>query len=535
MISFFRKMRLGLKIWIGFGVIILMAAGLGYIGWNGIGKMHSYMSQYATWVDIHSIITEEVSGNALKISATMESYTSSPHEENRKLLQQAVDDTRKGLESGSRLTPDNRELQDSFSRVKTALAHMESTFGAYQKALASNKMSNYMQLETNLRSSIKPLTDAIEKTVDDVVKPAKEGKLKEAALLQGQVALMTTGLGGAVILLGLLLSFLIVRAITKPLNRTIQGVFEGAGQVSLAASQVALASQNVAEGSSEQAATIEETSASLVEMASMTKQNADHASQADALMKEANQASCQASLTMGNLTTSMSEITKASQDTSKIIKTIDEIAFQTNLLALNAAVEAARAGEAGAGFAVVAQEVRNLAMRSADAAKSTAQLIEGTVRNVNAGAELVNKTDAVFQTVAGSVSKAGQLIAEIAAASVEQASGIDQVNRSVAEMDKVVQQIAASAEESASAAEEMNGQAEWMKKMVTDLVTLAGGSVRSKPAHPAPKTAEHPTAALPAKTPGGVKRIGSRGELPQHNRVVTPAETIPLDDDFKDF
>ena len=154
---------------------------------------------------------------------------------------------------------------------------------------------------------------------------------------------------------------------------------------------------------------------------------------------------------MKQMTSSMDDISSASAETSKIIKTIDEIAFQTNLLALNAAVEAARAGEAGMGFAVVADEVRNLAQRAAEAAGNTADLIEGTVKKVQVGSDLVTKTNEIFQEVTEGSAKMGELVAEIAAASQEQARGIEQVNIAVAQMDKVIQQNAAGAEELASA------------------------------------------------------------------------------------
>jgi len=170
------------------------------------------------------------------------------------------------------------------------------------------------------------------------------------------------------------------------------------------------------------------------------------------------------------------EVTKTSEETGKIIKTIDGIAFQTNLLALNAAVEAARAGEAGAGFAVVADEVRSLAKRAADAAGSTARLIENTVKVVEKSSLLTEQTRDAFQDNREISMKIGALIEGIAVASQEQAQGIDQISRAVSEMDKVTQQAAANAEESASASEELNSQAEKMKGVMEELFTIIRGT-----------------------------------------------------------
>lgn len=338
----------------------------------------------------------------------------------------------------------------------------------------------------------------------------------------------------------ILLSFFIIRAITRPLNRSIDSLSLSADQVQGASGQVASASQQLAEGASEQAASLEETSSSLEELASMTRQNADNASQANQLMMEATKIVEQANHSMSQLTQSMGGISTASEETQKIIKTIDEIAFQTNLLALNAAVEAARAGEAGAGFAVVADEVRNLAMRAAEAAKNTAGLIEGTVKEVKQGSELVTKTNDEFDTVATTVGKVGELIGEIAAASKEQSNGIDQLNVAVSDMDKVTQQNAGNAEESASASAELKAQAKQMREFVNDLTLLVGirnGTKREK----RERADALPEAPVAASEPKRVhqNRNGNSKHLIAHKQTdedARPEKVFPLDDgEFADF
>ncbi len=282
----------------------------------------------------------------------------------------------------------------------------------------------------------------------------------------------------ATILLSLTLSYFLGRTIVNPISAVIRGLNESGEQVASSSSQMAASSQQLSEGASEQAASLEETSSSLEEIATMTRRNADNAEQADRLMKEADGMIEAANKWMNTLTTSMEETSRASMETQKIVKTIDEIAFQTNLLALNAAVEAARAGGAGAGFAVVADEVRNLALRAADAAKDTANLIEGTVKRIHEESDLVKKTDEAFTEVAESAVRVADLVGEIAAASREQAAGIEQVNLAVADMDKIVQQNAANAEENASASEEMNAQGLQLRSFVQRLAAMVqGGTV----------------------------------------------------------
>ena len=258
--------------------------------------------------------------------------------------------------------------------------------------------------------------------------------------------------------------------------RRIVGELSGsANDVASASVQVSSASQSLAEGASEQASSLEETSSSLEEMASQTRQNADNAVQADNAVRETGEMVESGVASMARMSHTIGEIKASAEETSKIIKTIDEIAFQTNLLALNAAVEAARAGEAGKGFAVVAEEVRNLAMRSADAAKDTSELIAKSQENSDNGVNVTKEVSSQLSKIKESASKVSTLVSEIAAASREQSQGIEQVNIAVSEMDKVVQKNASDSEETAAAAEEMSSHAEEMEQMIIRLEAVVSG------------------------------------------------------------
>jgi methyl-accepting chemotaxis protein len=265
--------------------------------------------------------------------------------------------------------------------------------------------------------------------------------------------------------------------IAGPINRIIDGLTAGAEQTHSAAGQVSASSESLAEGTSSQAAAVERTTSSLTEVSQITRQNTDNAQRANDVMSEALTRVRGGREAMLELQQAIDGIKASSDETAKIVKTIDEIAFQTNLLALNAAVEAARAGEAGKGFAVVAEEVRSLAQRCAEAARNTADLIDGSVRKADGGVDIAARTTEAFQAISESSETVGELIGQIAQASRTQSEGIDEISTAVDEVQRVTHDNAATAEESSAAAEELTAQSEQLNDMIVSLRQVVGGII----------------------------------------------------------
>ncbi|WP_051327797.1 methyl-accepting chemotaxis protein [Desulfatirhabdium butyrativorans] len=536
-----KNAKLGTQLYSGFGIVLVLLLIIGSVGWYALRTVNHDLQLIVKEYNVKTAMANELIDSLNLIARAVRNVI---------------------------LLDNPEEMQQEKLRIEEARKNFQNAFGTLKRMVTSDRGKELLAGIQAQEDAAKPITNRVltlalsnqNKEAVDVL--MKELRIPQRKLIENianlihyqesltdqtaaqanrdyQAVLWTLiGIGIAALVSGMLIAFGLTTRVTRALHRVIDGLNESAEQVVSASGQIASGSQALAEGSTEQAASLEETSSAIEQISGMTKQNAQHADQANSLMKETVSVMEEADTAMKELTRSMQEITQASEETSKIVKSIDEIAFQTNLLALNAAVEAARAGEAGAGFAVVADEVRNLAMRAAEAAKNTAGLIDTTVRKIMEGSGMVLKTNSAFDKMAGSSANVAQLVAEIAAASREQAMGIEQMNRAIAEMEKVVQQNAANAEENAAASEEMNGQATQMETFVKDLVAIVGVNGSSgngnRIGYGAIGTASNQLAALRGKfgREGSTRRnMGNIGKRSTKGLVKEPGLLIPLDEE----
>ncbi|WP_415908131.1 methyl-accepting chemotaxis protein [Oleiharenicola sp. Vm1] len=492
-----RAWSVGRRLTVGFATVLVLLAAIVSIAYEAFHSAHEGFTEYRADAR-HSVLAGTVQTNFLEMRIAAKDYVVTKKDGDVASYQAHHAKVVALLEEAHAAFAHEPERQKFVIDAQSHLKDHVTAFG--EMAAAGRRGASTAQLQVignRMAATGERLDAAIQQLEDAVVGDQNQfGPILAAEMRYVQSALIWTGLGTIALALGL--AFIINRSIVGPLTQISQVVGDGSAQITAASGQVSTASQTLAEGSSEQAASLEETSASLEEMASMTKRNSDSANQAKSLSSQTRQAADTGAADMDQMKTAMDAIKLSSGEIAKIVKTIDEIAFQTNILALNAAVEAARAGEAGAGFAVVAEEVRALAQRSATAAKETAAKIDDSVSKSQHGVEISAKVAISLQQIVERARQMDAVVVEIANASQEQTQGISQVNTAVSQMDQVTQSNASSAEETAAAAEELNAQAHALDEAVLELRRLVGASARSAALPPTPPPAAR--SASPAKS-----------------------------------
>ena len=430
--------------------------------------------------------------------------------------------------------------KDTLPRLNATIAILKQ-----MTAEAEAQVAGKVEAQKIYTAKTIPSVHAVQVGLAKIRQEARSKVMTDEAMIAAVVKtrLSTIVFGLSIFAIGLVYAFFLARTISTLLARVAQHMAGGALQVAAASDQILSSSQALADGASEQAAAVEQISATMEEITAMTRQDAENARQSETLIKEANRVLNATDESMGKLTASMREISTASTETIRIVQTIDEIAFQTNLLALNAAVEAARAGEAGAGFAVVANEVRSLAMRATEAAKNTSELIAGTVHKIKIGSDLVVETNESFHAVSQSIGKMNITVGEIVGSTKEQAIAIGQVNEAITQVDNVTQQNAATAEEAASSSQELNSEVSSMRGTVNELLAMVGGAALGA-------SSMDPAKALPGQASGQKTGVNTPGQTPRRvagqsygggqlpvRAVMIPAEAMVSlhEKDFEEF
>ena len=376
--------------------------------------------------------------------------------------------------------------QEGHSQQNEKLEHLKKDFDVFYgtgKRMAEGYVSGGPSVGNKMMGEFDQVAEALSNTLQEVVSEQETNLTNTFSTITSSVNQMfylLIGFGAVNLVFCIIFATWSIRSITRPLRHALDGVHITSKEVQSASKQVAASSQSVSLGASRQSAHLFMTTESLREMAEATKENASHSAEANLATENAHSHAEQGSKAMERMAGAIEEIKTASDETAKIIKTIDEIAFQTNLLALNAAVEAARAGEAGKGFAVVAEEVRNLAQRSADAARSTTSLIESSKEKADHGVSVAEEVGTSLASIISSISTATEMVKKVANSSTQQNKRIADSNQALKEMEEVTQNTAAHAEETASTSEEMMSHSAKLIEIMDDLVVLINGNNKPK-------------------------------------------------------
>ncbi len=522
-----KTLTVGSKISLACAVLACFTLLIGGVGMLSIGNMNSHIHDLVEGPLPGTYLLGQLEGDAKEQKTAMLEHIAADSPARKAALENTIADLENKFQAEMKpyeKTVETAKGRAQLERLTPAQANVMHQWNAILPLSRGQKFAEAMAMWNGDAAAAMQQRADLFKEMLDLRKESGDEEAR-AAISRGESArfwaililVLAVGLGTALVVF-------IVRGINTVLTRAVTELSEGAEQVSSAAGQVSGSSQSLAQGASEQAAALQQTSASGEELASMTRKNAENSQQAATVMTTVSARVTDANHTLAVMVKSMEEIGESSNKISRIIKVIDEIAFQTNILALNAAVEAARAGEAGMGFAVVAEEVRNLAQRSAQAAKDTALLIEDSIQKSGEGSRRLTEVAGSIQAITEGATQVRTLVDEVDASSREQAKGIGQISKAIVQMDSVTQQTAANAEESASASEELNAQSQALMAVVEQLRTLVGAESNHAAVARRPNSGRRPKAVKPA------------APRPPALVPVSAGRSIPLDDsEFKEF
>ncbi len=469
----FKNMSIAKKISIGFISILLITLGLSFWSGNVMGNINIVITgnalereidrreiDHLNWATtVSNFLKDKNAGNTLNVQidhrqcAFGKWYYGDGRREAEKIVPELKNLLDQIEEPHTMLHQSAKEITEVFDR---------NNIGPADRVYVEKTMPNLAKVQRLLRQ--------VSETVGQNVMSSDE-LINQVSSAQKGLFFLSFG----ALITGALMAFFIIKSIVKSVIDISSKLNSGAREVNSVANQVSNLGQDMAESSSQQAASVEETSASLEELLSMTRRNSESAYETNKLSEEARKLSESGKSTVEKMMSSILKIKDSSDETGKIIKTIDEIAFQTNLLALNAAVEAARAGEAGKGFAVVAEEVRSLAQRSADAARNTAGMIEESKSNSEEGVQVARDVTELLNKITEMVIKISNLVKEVSSASGEQTKGIEQINIAISEIEKATQANAANSEEAAASSEELSAQSEQLLEILGELSNIIFG------------------------------------------------------------
>lgn len=468
---------LSAKIWLIIGMFIFLCLGVMGLGIQKMDELSKSLDHLASTVFRSVVLVKDIDSYVNEIKNQEKTLILANSQDGMTIVANRIDGLVNQVEAAqqARFEISGEEGKREVESLRKIFDEWQALHAKIREYSFSNRDAEATSLARNESMEILTRMDTL---MDDILSRS-DTEMKEELTITDELVKVATlimiAFSFSLIVVGFIFAFFTLRSINRGISQAVGQLGDGANEVRSASNQLAAASHQVSSGTTQAASSLEETVASIEELSSMVKLNSDNAREAAALSQQSSQSASTGEQEIQNLIKSMSDIADSAKKINDIIGVIDDIAFQTNLLALNAAVEAARAGEQGKGFAIVAEAVRTLAQKSADAAKEITTLISESVDKTERGRKVADQSGAILKDIVHSVKKVADLNNEISSASEEQANGISQISKAMNELDSATQQNASASEEVAASSEEMSSQAKVLLNLIRDLNGLVFG------------------------------------------------------------